>query len=214
MNDQIKEQLSALMDGELARDQARFLHKRLEGDAALRDDWARWHLAREALQGRAVSGFATGLAERVAAGIAAEPVPRAGRVQEVLRWVAGAAVAASVAVAALVALPNLGDAPEHAPEIAARTAVVPAPVQVADSGIREADLRPPLGAAVHSVSAVQGAPRMPVVQLDPRVDGWLLRHNAASLQPMHDSFVPYIPVLSPYRPPYGQVVLESRDSAP
>ena len=212
MNEQIKEQLSALMDGELPADQARFLHRRLEGDAGLRADWARWHLAREALQGRGALLCEGGLAERVAAQLEGEATPRQAGLPAALRWVAGAAVAASVAVAALVALPQQ-TAPVGDPSVpvAAQPA---APVQVADSGVREVDLRPSLGSVAQSVAATQGAPRMPAVQLDPRVDGWLLRHNAATLQPLHDSFVPYIPVISPYRPPQGQVVLEPRGSTP
>jgi sigma-E factor negative regulatory protein RseA len=212
MNEQIKEQLSALMDGELSADQARFLHRRLQGDAALRDDWARWHLAREALQGRRVVGC--GLVERVAAGIEADAVPRTRALPGVLRWAAGAAVAASVAVAALVALPRLAPSPEVTPALAASLAPETPRVQVVDSGLRDSDLRPSLAPVVQSVAAGRGAPLMSAVQVDPRVDGWLLRHNAASLQPLHDSFVPYIPVVSPYRPPHGQIVVESRGGRP
>ncbi|MCK7594811.1 sigma-E factor negative regulatory protein [Pseudomarimonas salicorniae] len=214
MNEQIKEQLSALMDGELGKDQARFLHKRLESDAELRADWSRWHLARESLQGRVSTLCDASFLERVSAGIAGESTPRAGMLPTALRWAAGAAVAASVAVAALVALPQLGQAPGSPGPVAARPAGIEAPIHVVDSGVREADLRPSLGAVTQSVAATQGTPRMPTVQLDPRVDGWLLRHNAATLQPLHDSFVPYIPVVSPYRPPQGQVVLETGGRTP
>lgn len=213
MNEQIKEQLSALMDGELASDQARFLHKRLESDAELRADWSRWHAAREALQGRSAIHWDPGFGERIAARLRDEAAPRGSALQGILRWSAGAAVAASVAVAAIVALPRLADAPTTGlPAVAGQPSAVP--VQVVDSGVRETDLRPSLGAVAQSVSVVQGAPVMPAVQLDPRVDGWLLRHNAATLQPLHDSFIPYIPVISPYRAPYGQVVLENRSSQP
>lgn len=214
MNEQIKEQLSALMDGELPADQARFLHRRLEGDAELRADWARWHLMRESLQGRSATGPNTELIERVAAALRDEATPRAGWMPGALRWVAGAAVAASVAVAALVALPQLGESPQQDASPVARTALSGGGVQVVDSGLRASDLQPSLAPALQSVSAQQGAPTMPTVQLDPRVDGWLLRHNAATLQPLHDSFVPYIPVVSPYRPPQGQVVVETRGDAP
>lgn len=212
MNEQIKEQLSALMDGELSADQARFLHRRLQADAALRDDWARWHVARELLQGRAAA-LGGSLVERVAAGIEAEAAPRVGWMPAALRWAAGAAVAASVAVAALVALPQLGQTPETASAVAAGAAP-DSVVRVVDSGLRDADLRPSLAPALQSVAATRGAPLMPAVQIDPRVDGWLLRHNAAALEPLHESFVPYIPVVSPYRPPLGQVVLETRSETP
>lgn len=214
MNEQIKEQLSALMDGELPADQARFLHRRLDSDAELRADWARWHLAREALQGRATLGLDASFVERVASTLRDEPSPRSGWVPGALRWVAGAAVAASVAVAALVALPQIGESPQPSNSTIARAVQPDAGVQVVDSGLRPADLQPSLAPALQSVSSQRGAPLLPSVQLDPRVDGWLLRHNAATLQPLHDSFVPYIPVISPYRPPQGQVVVDTRGSTP
>lgn len=212
MNEQIKEQLSALMDGELSSDQTRFLQRRLQGDAALRDDWARWHLAREALQGRRVANCS--LVERVAAGIEADAVPRSSALPVVLRWAAGAAVAASVAVAALLALPRLAPSPEASPSLAESVLPDHSRVRVVDSGLRDSDLRPSLAPVLQSVAAGRGAPMIPAVQVDPRVDGWLLRHNAASLQPLHESFVPYIPVVSPYRPPLGQIVVESRGGTP
>jgi len=45
MSEQFREQLSALMDGELPRDQVRFLLRRIDGDAQMAQCWARYQLA-------------------------------------------------------------------------------------------------------------------------------------------------------------------------
>ncbi|GIX36123.1 MAG: hypothetical protein KatS3mg126_1902 [Lysobacteraceae bacterium] len=208
MNDPIKEQLSALMDGELRADQAGFLHRRLQGDPQLRAEWGRWHLVRDVLQRRAFCAAPSGLVERVAASIGKEAVPRRGLAPGLLRWGLGAAVAASVAVFALGLLPDpmreAGPAPDGLVQA----------VRVPESGLRDRDLRPALGPVAQPVAATAGLPAVPAVQVDPRVDGWLLRHNAAALTPLHQSFVPYIPVVSPYRPQHGQVILDSGSASP
>lgn len=109
MTDRIEQhygqQLSALMDGELAPDQARFLLRRLGHDRELADSWERWQLAGEVLRGRAVAPLSGGFAERVGEALAAQrgadPGPRHAPVW--LRWSGGAALAASAAVVALLA---------------------------------------------------------------------------------------------------------------
>ena len=50
MNKNIRETLSAGVDGELSGEQLRFLLRRLDHDAALRSTWANYHLAGEALR--------------------------------------------------------------------------------------------------------------------------------------------------------------------
>jgi sigma-E factor negative regulatory protein RseA len=106
---ELREQLSALMDGELPRDQALFLLKRLERDEALRQEWERLHRIRDgfnAVEQRATSDFSS----RVMAAIAAEAVATGqpalrARTAGMPRWLqtmAGGAVAAGVAWVALV----------------------------------------------------------------------------------------------------------------
>src|SRR6185369_10325309 len=51
---EIREQLSALMDGELPRDQVRFLLRRIDGDAQLAQAWARYQIAGGVLRRQAV----------------------------------------------------------------------------------------------------------------------------------------------------------------
>ena len=52
MSEDIREQLSALMDGELGRDERAFLLRRLEHDADLRSMWTRMHLVRDVIMCR------------------------------------------------------------------------------------------------------------------------------------------------------------------
>lgn len=98
-----REHLSAGIDGELASEELRFLLRRFEHDAELRQTWTRYHLARDGLR-RQLPGLAsTGFAERVEQAIAREAQARSGRrAPHWLRWSAGGAIAAGVAVAALM----------------------------------------------------------------------------------------------------------------
>jgi Meckel syndrome type 1 protein len=114
-----RETLSALFDGELPGDAARFALKRLDHDAGWRDTCGRWQLIGDALRGEATSAapadFAAGVMRKLAAegqaavvampsgpGASAAPTAVATR----RRWLGGAALAASVAmVAVLVARP-------------------------------------------------------------------------------------------------------------
>jgi hypothetical protein len=106
MSEDLREQLSALMDGELGRDERAFLMRRLEHDAELRACWTRMHLIRDVMAHR--PGTASmNLADSVMSQLDQEarvspPVPvAAGRTWR--PW-AGLAVAASVAMAVVMAI--------------------------------------------------------------------------------------------------------------
>ena len=106
--DHTREQLSALFDGELSLDEARFLEKRLQHDAALAACVSRWQASGDAMRGQGSALARAGYSARVAVAVAAEaaPVPAAARGPAArLRrgWVPGAALAASVALVALFA---------------------------------------------------------------------------------------------------------------
>lgn len=108
-DESLREQLSALIDGELPRDQTLFLLKRLEREPALRDEWENLHRIRDGLN--AVSSSASGgFAARVMDAIAQESVATGqpalrkpgAAVPRWLQTVAGGAVAAGVAWVALL----------------------------------------------------------------------------------------------------------------
>ena len=96
-----REHLSAGIDGELAREELRFLLRRFEHDAGLKHAWTRYHLARDGLRGQLPAVAPAGFAARVEQAIAQE-AGAGRRAPHWLRWSAGGAIAASVAVAALM----------------------------------------------------------------------------------------------------------------
>lgn len=105
MNDSIREQLSAMADGEMEAEGTRFLLKRLERDAEFRGTWERYHLMRDCLRHQgtmAPPDFCAGVAERIDAEVAA--LRRQPARRDAWRGLAGAAIAASVAVVALFAV--------------------------------------------------------------------------------------------------------------
>ena len=111
MKDKIREQISALMDGELSDMERPLLLKQMENDPSLRADWERYHLIRDALKGQS-SGFMGGFSDRVSKSLDDEPVISSTRSKKrfptsIARYVAGIGIAASVAtVAVLIALPD------------------------------------------------------------------------------------------------------------
>ena len=197
--DTIKQQLSALMDGELERDQVRFLLRRMPGDAELSGCWQRWHVAGDCLRGQGTAPLRGDFARRIAQALDAEATPGHGFGGVALKCAGGFAVAASVAVAALLAV-NPGAGPEpHAPStptLAQQPATpIPAPAaEVAPSPYREQDLRPPLRLDAQMVSAGDVSPF--AVRIDPRIESYLVRHNEAV---GNQSFAPYATLVTPLR---------------
>ena len=106
MSEANREILSAGMDGELSREEIRFLLRRLEADRGLADVWSRYHAGRDGLRHEAMPPVSHDFVDRVMAAIEAEgsvsAVPGVAPRRRWLHWSAGGAIAASVAVAALM----------------------------------------------------------------------------------------------------------------
>ncbi len=122
MSEQIREQVSAFLDGELPNSETELLLKRLTRDAELRESFGRYALIGEAVRGGSLSLMAKGFADRVNHAIDGEAVPADGNPAAVRasRWwrpFAGAAVAAGVAAVAVVALQQRADAPVLRPAL-------------------------------------------------------------------------------------------------
>lgn len=100
-----REDLSALMDGELAAEPTRFLLRRLDHDPELAAIWSRWHLIRACLASDPArmqgSKLDNDFASRISAAIQVDAAPRA-RQRHWARYMGGGAIAAGVAVAALM----------------------------------------------------------------------------------------------------------------
>lgn len=157
-----RQQLSALVDGELGADQARFMLRRIEHDPELSGCQERWQLLGDVMRGNACVLAPLDFSERVRSAIAAEvlangaatpaPVPKARSGWK--RWGGGAAIVASVAMLAMfISRQQLPDT--QAPEtVIASTAQLPAAPVVptapvnSDAALRAAAAVPAVAAAV------------------------------------------------------------------
>lgn len=138
-----RQQLSALVDGELAADQSRFLLRRLERDAELSACQERWQLLGDVLRGQACSpapvDFSQGVRKAIADDVVSHGQPRLAPHREARggwkRWGGGAALAASVAAVALfIARGQLPEAAPDAPTVViASTAQLPAQAAAPDA---------------------------------------------------------------------------------
>lgn len=126
------EQLSALLDGELPEAEAAMAVRRVSRDAALRGAALRYSLIGDTLRNELPPGRPADLVARVRAELAVEPAaaeftPRRYR-KHAARYGAGLAVAASVALVALVALPGRQQV-ETPPMLSATEVASPVPEQ-------------------------------------------------------------------------------------
>jgi sigma-E factor negative regulatory protein RseA len=195
MNDTTHEQLSALMDGELPRDELRFLLRRIDGDASLAQRWSRYQIASAVLKRQYVAPlsdgqFAAVVMARLDAGAVAVRQPMAGRL---LRWAGGGAIAASVAVLALVAtrpagtdgaMPATGAPVIAAAPVAAPQSTPPAemrepllPQQVSPAGFTDSAQLASFESIVPTYTYAPKQPRNPAVQ---------------SGNGLSEAFVPYV----------------------
>lgn len=123
MSDNQREGLSAGMDGELSKEELRFLLRRLDHDDSLRQAWSRYHVARDGLRRQLPAVASTDFAARVMLVIEQESVVVQGKRRHWLHWSAGGAIAASVAVAALMIAQPAGSGADRAmPRVAAASA--------------------------------------------------------------------------------------------
>lgn len=164
-----RQQLSALMDGELAPDQARFLLRRLSHDDELAGCWERWQLCGDVLRGNACAPAPQGFGSRVTRALAADaaaPVAAAGDGgalrQPWLRWGGGAALAASVAAVAFMI--GRGQVPAVSPQAPAAVAASEA-LSVPDS---ETPARPAPVPARSPETVAASVPALPGTEVEPR----------------------------------------------
>ncbi|QHG86526.1 sigma-E factor negative regulatory protein [Xanthomonas sp. NCPPB 1638] len=150
-----RQQLSALVDGELSADESRFLLRRLAHDDELAGCHERWQLCGDVLRGAANAPAPLDFAARVRSAIADEPAPLpqpAPRAAARWRWGGGAAIAASVAAIAMFMArerlpepaPTVTEVPVYAtaaqlpaavqPPVAPKAPATPAPANPGDGG--------------------------------------------------------------------------------
>lgn len=112
------ENLSAAMDGELPREELRFLLRRLDHDASMQRTWARYHVAGESLRRQLPAVASVDFASRVMAAIEGEHATAKAPRRDWLRLSLGGAIAAGVAVAALMVSQPTAPDTEHPARLA------------------------------------------------------------------------------------------------
>lgn len=161
------QQLSALVDGDLAPDQARFLLRRMEHDTELSGCLERWQLCGDALRGQTRAPAPADFAGRVAAAIAAEslqPATRAASARgrgNLAKW-GGGALAASIAAIALFVVRQ--QVPDETPAQAAPTMASQTPA----SNNEEGSIDPGLQGATTVTAASVAVASIPRRQNDAR----------------------------------------------
>ena len=159
MSEQIREQVSAFLDGELPSSETELLLKRLMRDADLRESFGRYALIGEALRKADRSPVSRGFAAGVNAAIDGEAAPAAAPLHlhaRAPRWwrpVAGAAVAAGVAAVAVVALQQRALSP-------AQRAVVPLTAQTVAKPKEAISYTVPAAARTETAPAMLPAARL------------------------------------------------------
>ena len=204
----IHEQLSALMDGELERDAARFVLKRVAGERELGLVWTRWHVAREAIRRQPPMVLPAAFADAVVARIEGTDIaPVRGGVPVWLRWGAGGAIAASVAMAALLVTQPANEEPGQplgVPQqgLAAQPA---APGRMIDAAPAAASTAPrEFRAPLLPVSPIETAPASfgssdmaSSAAVDPHLEPYLIRHYQSVGRNGPSAFVPYVLLVAP-----------------
>jgi sigma-E factor negative regulatory protein RseA len=203
MNQVINEQLSALMDGELARDETRFLLRRIGTAPGSSGCWVRYHVTRQVLRHQAFDPacmhFAAGVGKALT-DAAPLPVRRPW-----LRWASGGAIAAGVAVAALMVsrptadLPVTGQVAESTDLPSAQVDLASKPAPAIAASVSTPEFQAPL--------LMPGAPSLPAsastrdaaepVSFDPHLQSYLLRHYEASGASGQGGFLPYVLLVVP-----------------
>src|SRR5882757_3361668 len=140
MSEQIREQVSAFLDGELPNTETELLLKRLTRDGELRESFGRYALIGEALRGAGSHILTRGFASRVNLAIDGEPVqvPAHAHQAHASRWwrpLAGVTVAAGVATVAIVALQQraISPSPRATPALTAQSSGAPQSILAAQN---------------------------------------------------------------------------------
>jgi sigma-E factor negative regulatory protein RseA len=178
MSEQIREQVSAFLDGELPGSETELLLKRLTRDGVLRESFGRYALIGEAIRGGSLSLMTKRFAGRVNLAIDGEPIPANGQPRQTRspRWwrpFAGAAVAAGVAAVAVVTFHQRADAPGLRPGSAVTAQIAaPAPAILASSAMVD---QAPRQAVSYTVPAASSAAMPPA-----RLANYVFAHSKYS----------------------------------
>jgi len=165
MSEQIREQVSAFLDGELPNSETELLLKRLTRDAELRESFGRYALIGESLRGGGGARLSQSFHTRVNRAIDGEPLTVAQDRQagaQLQRWwrpAAGAAVAAGVMAVAVLSFQQRADMPSVVAALPSATLRPVTDTALTDAKPREA-LSYTVPAAVGDAPAAMPAARL------------------------------------------------------
>lgn len=176
MEAHLRQQLSAMMDGELASEEARFLFRRLQHDHELAGCWERWQVCSVVLRGQGTALLPADFSQRVARMLVLESshssfadgqaVAATGTHSRRWMWWGGGALAASLAL--LVAVPRPAPGPAAGDEARVATAAAspamtstaaPKPQSSTAADASHSPSKPPAAVQLATALAVAEAPR-------------------------------------------------------
>ncbi|MBB6366870.1 negative regulator of sigma E activity [Xanthomonas sacchari] len=164
-----RQQLSALIDGELPADEARFVLRRLQHDEELSGCHERWQLCGDILRGRVSVPAPSDFSARVRQAVAAEAqqaaraqVASAAGKRRTWRWGGSAALAASVALLALFVTQRLPQTPEALTPARVADAAAPTPAPAATAPQIPTPAPAPADPQGDLAAAVAAAPAMAI----------------------------------------------------
>ncbi len=171
------EHLSCLMDGEISKDTGRFLVRRLGSDSELRATWTRYHVIRDCLRHHEGNLAGDEFSGKVQAALLDDVSPAVTRSLSAkwLKPVSGFAIAASVALMAIVTVD-----PTQSPLTAPADGLV-------ESSALESFVSTETGLGFRPVSQA--------VNMSPRINSYLLRHNQVAGFAGGKGFVAFVPMV-------------------
>ena len=192
--------LSALLDGELDSERSRFLLQRLGHDNEMRQRWERWQLVSACLKGESVQLLPADFAERVLVGLEAQqPMQSPITVRRPLRWLGGAALAASVALAAVLFRPGAPTqqtafvAAQLPPQVAIQpiriplpepqlelASTLPIPVHAGVVSAYRSPLHPVAVAATRRTQTARFSPLPQPYAIDPELEAYLAQQKSSA----------------------------------
>ena len=191
MSDQLRESLSALMDGESQElELRRLLSADGEDKEVVEQTWSRYHLAREAMHDSSVNAQFRHLdiSQQVSMAVRDEPVVQAKRSKSWLQPVAGFAVAASVAAGVVIGVQSTGSVTPgfnngvpvaEQPAVASSSRVYPVAIQGTGSGSLQAsgNIVGYPAQMLPSASALKETDAEAALATQQRLDRLMLRHT-------------------------------------
>ncbi len=202
------ERISALVDGELDKQEHQASVDELLAHGENRKAWGRYHLIGDALKRSLPGGMDHGFSSRVMAALDNEPTVLAPPPPTKSSWgqrVAGLAVAASVTAVAVLGVQFMYQ--QDGQTLAPQTAQVPASLSpvaqsqqnIARASARQSSVQQSLQANIQTVtrssSTVSRAPG-PLKQIHPRLNRYLVDHHQQAPRAAVQGMIPYARIVA------------------